>query len=103
VKFLIVALAACTSWRPQHVALESAFVVATAIDWHQTETYTAHCTESNPVLGSCGQHIPVDLYFPLVIAAHLTFAALIDGDYRTAWAAFGAGVESQQVWSNYVE
>lgn len=99
---ILLALASCSTWTHKDTALEAAFVAVTAIDWHQTETITSRCSELNPIIGKCGDGVPVNLYFPLVIAAHIVIAAVLPaGWFRGTFQGVTLGVEATTTYWNH--
>jgi hypothetical protein len=97
---LVVALVGCESWTHRDTALEAAFFAATTVDWQQTQDITADCGEVNPVLGPCGQRVPVGVYFPLVLAAHAAISSLLPPSWRTTFQAFTLGTEISTTYWN---
>ena len=100
---LVVAIAGsagCASWSRRDTALEAGFFVATTVDWQQTQDITLACDEVNPVIGTCGQRVPVSLYFPVLLVAHAAIAALLPPRWRTAFQAFTAGMEVSTTYWN---
>lgn len=69
------------------------------LDWKQTYAITGRCTESNPVLGECGQRFPVTAYFPMVIMTTL-FAAEMTKEWREVLLGGMIGVQGATVWDN---
>src|SRR5262245_34090715 len=64
---VLLALSGCHEWTMKDTVLQAGFVAVTTIDWMQTNGITARCNETNPILGDCGQHVPVGFYFPLAL------------------------------------
>lgn len=98
---LATALAGCGGWTLRDSVLEASFAGATAADWHQTRGIVTTCSEQNPIIGACGERVPVDAYFPIALLIHVGIAALLPPGYRTAWQTLYIGAEINQVWSNY--
>lgn len=71
---------------------------AIAADWYQTRGITQRCGELNPLIGQCGDRVPVDIYFPVAIAANLA-AGWISSKFQ--WLVLGA--EGSIVWSNWAQ
>lgn len=97
---LVLALVGCEGWRKQDTVLEAAFLGASAIDWHQTINITNACAESNPMIGTCGDVVPPNAYFPLAMLVHVAIAACLPHTWRTIFQAFSAGVEVGTVVGN---
>jgi hypothetical protein len=97
---IVILLAGCQQWTRRDTALEVAFFTASTLDWQQTMDITASCNEVNPVLGSCGQRIPVGMYFPLVLAAHAALAAVLPPSWRGTFQGFTVGVETATTYWN---
>lgn len=101
-KLIALALVAGCGWTTRQAALGAASTVLLAADWAQTQTITSSCREANPVLGPCGQHFPVNIYFPMVIAGSLLFGHAL-GDLKEVLFSGIAGAEGFVVWSNATE
>jgi hypothetical protein len=98
--FIALALAAgCASWTPRQAALATLSTALLVTDWQQTHSITTRCLELNPVIGACGENIPVNVYFPAVIAASLAVGH-IAGDWRDTFFGALAGAEAVTVWTN---
>jgi hypothetical protein len=93
-------LAGCTTWSHRDVALHGALFVATSIDWQQTIDITVACHENNPIMGQCGQRVPVGAYFPLVLVTQAAFAAVIPPSWRGTFQGFLLGAETSTVYWN---
>lgn len=107
VRALVIAvIAGCASphaWRSSDVALEATFIAATAVDWGQSGKYSAGCREANPVIGACGDRVPLAVWMPIAMLAHLAIThALPAGTWRTAWLGVTAGLEVDSVYANYL-
>lgn len=94
-------LGGCGGWSKRDTIAELGFAAVTAEDWRETRTITSFCNETNPVLGPCGENMPVDLYFPVAIALHAAVAAMLPPKWRLLWQGVAIGAELNQVWSNY--
>lgn len=68
---LVLTLLAGCGWTTRQKAMATTATALLAIDWKQTYTITRRCTEGNPLLGNCGQNIPVEAYFSMVIITML--------------------------------
>ncbi|MCW5802176.1 MAG: hypothetical protein KIT31_07295 [Deltaproteobacteria bacterium] len=92
--------AGCARWSKQDTLLEAGFAAATMADWAQTRGIVSVCGEVNPLIGACGDVVPVHVYFPLAIVAHAAISAALPPRLRTAWQAIGIGAQVNQVWHN---
>lgn len=95
-----VALVGCAHWTAKDTALEAGFAFATMIDWQQTDTITYDCGELNPIMGLCGQRVPVGVYFPAMLGLHALVSALLPRDWRTVFQAATAGMEGTTAYWN---
>ena len=86
-------------WTPRQHALATAAVGGLAADWAQTRDIVRTCQEHNPLIGPCGEGIPVDAYFPLTIVATLAVGAAM-GEWRDVLFAGVAGVQWSTVYAN---
>ena len=98
---LLVILAGCGGWSKKDTVMELGFAAATTVDWHQTEAITYNCAETNPVLGRCGERMPVDAFMPIAMVAHAAISAVIPPRWRTIWQALGIGAEVSTDFENY--
>lgn len=94
-------------WTGMDIALETAFVGAVLMDAEQTawnnKLGDMRCGESNPVLGPCGDRVPVDVYVPAALLLHTGASFLIPhGKWRTAFQALTVGFEAAVIYGNYV-
>jgi hypothetical protein len=96
---LALALVGC-GWTKQQVALGAASTAMLTVDWYQSQGITRDCVELNPVIGPCGERVPLDLYFMGVMAANLALAHAIGSEWRSVWLGAMAGAEAATVWSN---
>jgi hypothetical protein len=91
---VVVAMLGCSHWSRKDTALEASFAIVTTIDWAQTAEVTAACSETNPILGWCGQRMPVGVYFPVALAVHAAVSALLPPTARTIFQAASTGMET---------
>ena len=98
---LLALLVACTP--PQRTtAVATVSTALIAADWYQTRTFiTPECMEMNPVIGTCGEKVHPDVYFPIVIVSHIIIGAVLPKNWRNVWFAAIAGVQGHTVYSNY--
>jgi hypothetical protein len=94
-------LAGCGGWTKRDTLAELGFATITADDWRQTRTITRHCDEINPLIGPCGENLPVDGYFPAAILLHAAISAALPPRWRTLWQGVTIGAELNQVWRNH--
>jgi hypothetical protein len=100
---LCVVLASCSHWSKTDTVLEAAFIATTAIDWHQTMSITANCNELNPVIGSCGDGVPPNAYFPMTFVLHAAVAAALPPRWREVFQGFTIGLEASTTYRNAQE
>jgi hypothetical protein len=101
---ILLAAVSCGGWSRKDTALEAGVALTFALDWHQTAGaggVTGSCQESNPILGACGERMPVNLYFPVVFALHPLLAAVLPPAWRTIFQAITIGGEGSTTWSNW--
>ncbi len=94
------ALVGC-GWTPKHVAGAAVSTALLAADWYQTRGITRDCLELNPVIGRCGENVPVDIYFPVVMLTQVALAHAVGADWRPVLLGAVAGAEGATVWSNW--
>lgn len=101
---LTVALAGCGAshaWRASDVALEATFAGELAVDWAQSRRFSRACEELNPVVGRCGQRVPLDVYIPVSALLHAVATYLLPaGTIRTTWLGITVGAEADAIYSN---
>lgn len=91
----------CTRYPKADALFEGGVVASMAADMATTYTATRWCTEANPIIGHCGDRMPVAVYFPLVAAVHLGISYLIPpGRWRTGFQALIIGVEGHAAFRN---
>lgn len=100
---LLLLLVGCPGdWTRGDTAREAALLGTTLIDWHQTRSVVVpNCSEQNPILGSCGQNVDVDMYFAGSIALEMVVVRVLPHRYREAAHWVLIGVEADTVWRNY--
>lgn len=82
-------------------ATEAAVIVLMAIDGLETSAIAAQCKETNPILGSCGQRVPVTFYFPFIMAGHAAGTFVMPQEYRPWWIGTALGLEIATVWNSF--
>jgi hypothetical protein len=101
---VLASLAACVpgrGWSRANTALEATFLAELAVDGAQTEAWILPgCTETNPIVGRCGERVPVPLYLAGAAVLHVAVAWLLPGRARDAWQAITIGVEGHVVLQN---
>ncbi len=93
-------LTTACGWTKQQVALGAASTALLTVDWYQTKSIALGCQELNPVIGPCGERVPVDLYMMGVIASSLVLAHFVGDRWRPVLLGALAGAEAATVWSN---
>lgn len=96
-------LAGCTQWTMSDTVFQGAVVATTAVDWHQSVAIADDCRETNEVIGRCGDRVPVNVYFPVIIALEIAAAAALPKPWRRVFQAFVLGVEASTIYSNHRE
>jgi hypothetical protein len=93
----------CGSWTRADVARQVTFGVTMAADAVQTIEITADCDEINPVIGQCGENVPVIPYFIGTMMIHTMLAHLLRGSKRSAFQWVSIGVEAGTVVNNTLQ
>lgn len=97
-------LGACPgNWRARDTVLESTAVVLTVVDWQQTKSITANCSEINPIIGKCGQRMNMHAYFISVLILEVVVSRLLPTDWRSTFHGVWIGVEATTVYDNGVD
>ncbi len=106
-KIIIAALMLLTSsaradeWNAVDLAGQGAVYSVLAADMVQTLDLTRDCLEFNPVMGSCGQRVPVIPYFVGVAAAHTALAHVLPRKWRRVSQGVIVAVQSVTVARNW--
>ena len=84
---LMVALTGCAAgrgWTAANTAMELGFVGEVAVDTYQTERYILPtCAELNPLVGRCGERVPLAVYVPVGLVLHAAIAWALPPRLRT--------------------
>lgn len=100
----ILSLGACTRWSKLDVGMEVAFAAAQTADAFQTEDITAHCAETNPIIGTCGGRANIPAYFVVTTLLHAAVTAVLPrGRWRTVWQGVTLGAEADNVLGNQLQ
>lgn len=98
---LLPACCGARSWSRSDIVLEATFAAATLVDGLQSRSIVAECREANPVIGECGDRLPLAIYIPLSALLHAAITGAIPhGTGRTVWLGVSAGAELDTVYSN---
>ena len=92
----LVLLCACS----RTTVLATSSTALLIVDWRQSQGIVEAGTEINPFIGPRGERVPVNVYFPTVIALHLAVGLALPGDARTAWFAGILGAQASTTWGN---
>lgn len=99
---LLLTLTACPAdWSKKDTALESVALTMTTTDLFQTHNITDNCTESNPIIGDCGQRVDYRLYFLSVTVIEVVVSRLLPANSRSVFMGAWGGAEAATVWDNY--
>ncbi len=105
VAMTVVALAGCAAgagWTARNTALELGFVGETAIDTYQTaHDILPRCAELNPIVGRCGDRVPLAVYVPVGLVLHAAIAWALPPRLRTTFQAISLGFEGAAVGLNW--
>lgn len=103
---LLVLLTGCCGphrWTKTDVALESAFALETVADGFQSTTFVDNCHEENPVIGPCGNRVPLPVYIPVSALLHAGITwAIPEGKWRTLWLGITVGAEADTLYANHI-
>lgn len=87
-------------WTTLDTAAQVTFATALAVDWSQSQGITQECMEENPLIGPCGDRVPLGVYMPVTFAAALTASVMLPPKYRRALEGLLVGAELHSVWLN---
>lgn len=96
-------LGGCAGWSKTDTIAEAGFAAATTVDGLQSVGITHGCAEANPVIGPCGERVPLGIYMPSMVVLHAAVSALLPrGAWRRGWQMATLGVEGGAAYSNYL-
>lgn len=102
--FLVLALfSGCCGWTKTDTILEVTAQASLAGDWYTTQK-SLNCgnlTESNPIIGSNGDRVSPQIYFPTTMLLHAVIAAALPKRARTFFQGITTGVQVKTVTSNF--
>lgn len=94
-------LSACGGWTKRDTILEISSAGMNGIDALETRGVMADNAETNPIMGTRGQNVPLGVYVPVTMVLHAAVSAVLPaGAWRTAWQAASIGLESVVVLRN---
>lgn len=97
----LLASACCNrQWTRTDTALEATFAAEMAVDTYQTGAIVDACREVNPVIGSCNDRVPYQVYQPVMLLAHAVVSYMLPPNWRRIWQGITVGVEGHQVFVN---
>ncbi len=95
--------AAGRGWSRADTAAQFAFAATQAIDEVQTRDWIApHCAEANPIIGQCGENVPVTVYMAGALVLEMTVAAMLPPSWRRVFEGAALGVEGDVIWGNWM-
>ena len=89
------------TWSKMDTAREGAFAVAETLDGLESRRVVALCDEQNPIVGKCGENMPLGAYIPLTIILHAAISVALPPKWREGWQYVSAGIEGGTVASNW--
>jgi hypothetical protein len=98
---LLTSTAYADEWTPTDSKVQLATTVSLAVDYAQTIRITDDGLESNPIMGTHGQHVTPHVYFPLVIAGQLALARVLPQPWRRLSQLLVIGVETRAISKNW--
>ncbi len=89
-------------WSRVDSASQVAVAATLAADGYQTMDYIGpHCMERNPIIGECGDRVPIPIYMPAVFALELGAAYLLPPQARRWFVGVFGGFEAAIVYTNW--
>lgn len=102
---IALALTGCAAgqgWTAANTAMELGFVAEVAIDAYQTsQSILPACAELNPIVGRCGERVPLAVYVPVGIALHAAVAWALPPRLRNIFQIGSLGLEGAVVGLNW--
>lgn len=90
------------NWRTRDTLAESALFAVTIYDWNQTVAITRNCSESNPIIGACGEKVNMHLYFTTVLLSEMVISRLLPQEWRSVFQSAWIGAETATVIDNHL-
>ena len=103
VRLLLIAtlLAGCPSnWRTRDTIGEGTLLTITAVDWYQTMGIIRNCSESNPIIGECGERVNMHVYFISALIIQGIASRLMPSHWRGVLQGAWIGAETATVIDN---
>lgn len=97
-------VAACgpRGWDRTNTAMEATMFAELAVDGYQTRTIVSNCQEYNPVIGPCGDRVPLGVYIPVTAVLHAVIAYALPPRARNIFQAATAGAEAHVIYFNSI-
>lgn len=87
-------------WDTTNTALEATFAAEITVDGLQTRKIVADCQEYNPVIGPCGDRVPLGVYIPLTGILHAAISYVLPPKARLIWQSATSGAEANVIYYN---
>lgn len=90
-------------WTRADTAAQFAIAAELAADGYQTMDYIApNCMERNPIVGECGDRVPIPVYMPVVFAAEFLAAWALPPEWRRGVVGAFGGYEAAIIYTNHM-
>lgn len=94
--------AAGRGWTAANTAMELGFAGEVAIDAYQTARYILPaCAELNPIVGRCGDRVPLGVYVPVGLVLHAAVAWALPPRLRNLFQIASLGIEGAVIGVNW--
>lgn len=99
---LALAFVGCTpqNWRTRDSLTEATLFAVTMYDWNQTVSITRNCSESNPIIGPCGERVNMHAYFASTLVLEVIVSRILDNTWRPLFQGAWIGAETATVIDN---
>ncbi len=102
---MAIMLAGCGAgrgWTGANTAMELGFAGEVAIDTYQTSrSILPACAELNPIVGRCGDRVPLAVYVPVGLVLHAAIAWALPPRLRNLFQIASLGVEGAVIGLNW--
>jgi len=98
---LVFACGCGAQWSRRDLALEAGSFVTNMVDARQSVAIAHAGAETNPMIGSHGERVPVMVYALTMAALHVVATDALPPRMRLAWQAASIGLETAIVVENY--
>lgn len=90
------------SWSRADTLAQVTIAAEVLVDTVQTTRGTSMCREANPIIGPCGERVPVGIYMSAALALESVVAWALPPAWRRWFEGGVAGVEADVIYGNWL-